>query len=197
MLDLLQDRWTFYFTVAAALAMAAPCFVWIKRKPATGLLCLAVSWQIAIVDSVLWIVNYFRVMGNYAWPNEAAATYNVLIAAPLSLVIPLVAIGVTLAMLPMNEVRGRRGFGLVVASCCICLDDLILLVLYISQLAMIEAQYEHDFYREAYSEMWKDRSEVQKQAVSTRNHGASRRTLPIVLRFLDDVSKTKQAATGA
>ncbi|NQV23169.1 MAG: hypothetical protein HQ518_02280 [Rhodopirellula sp.] len=158
MLDLLQDRWTFDFTVAAILAFAAPYFLWIKQKSATGLLCLAASWQIGIVDSVLWIVNYFRVMGNYNWPKEAAETYNVLIAAPLSLVLPLLVISVTLTTLPLREVRVSRGFGLVIASCCVCLADLILLILHISQLAMVEAEYEHDFYREAYSEMWKYRS---------------------------------------
>lgn len=163
MLDLLQERWTFCFTVAATLALAAPCFGWLKRKPTIGLLCLAASsWQIAIVDSVLWIVNYFREMGNYEWPQQAGGTYNALVTAPLSLVIPLLAIGVTLATFPMEEVKVRRGFALVAASCCVCLADLILLVLYISQLAMVEAQYEHDFYREAYSEMWKYRSEVQE-----------------------------------
>ena len=89
MLDLLQDRWTLLLTVAAILSLVSPYLLWIKRKPLLTMLCLVASWQTASVDSVLWIVNYFRVMGNYGWPKEAAETYNVLIAAPLSLVLPL------------------------------------------------------------------------------------------------------------
>ena len=95
----------------------------------------------------MWIVNDFREIASSNWQPKASDTYHGLVTAPLSLVIPLLVISVILTTFPLNEVRVRRGFGLVAASCCVCLTDLILLIIYISQLAMIEAEIEREFWR--------------------------------------------------
>lgn len=150
MLQLFADRWTFWFAVAVILALAAPCVLCAKRKPETGLILLAVSWQIAILDAVMWIVDGFRTLGSVRWPPRASETYHALITAQLSLVIPLLALGAVFVAFPLAEIRLRRTSRFFVTSCCLCLADLVFLILYVAQLAAIMADPEHQIYREAF-----------------------------------------------
>lgn len=141
MFDLFLDRWTFYFTVAAVTALAAPRLICIKRNLEAGLWCFAIAWQIAIADAILWIVNSFREMGQTrSVQHEAFRIYDMLVATPLSLVIPLLVAGVILAAYGQPKTSIRRGTCILCGSCCVILADLILVILYVSQLAMATAR---------------------------------------------------------
>jgi hypothetical protein len=133
MLSLFLDRCTFWFIVASMLAAAAIHISCVKKNLALALCCFAVAWQIAIVDSAIWILDSFREMGNFVVPR-GILIYEQLITSLFSLVSPLVA----LAAICVNDYPEQlvgRGPKLLFLSCCIGLVGLIFLLLTCSLMA--------------------------------------------------------------
>ena len=121
---------------AAILTLSAPVIIQFKRDTPTGFCCLAIGWQFAVLDAVLWLNLPFRVLGGL----RATGIYGPVVTSLFSLIIPLVALAAT-CVLPQQPARVLPwSTRILVASCCIVLLDLLMLIFVVSEFAQAVAR---------------------------------------------------------
>ena len=136
MLGSFTERCTVLLVVSAVCAVVAVRLVRNKPSVAAGMCCFAIAWHIASLDAALWIVDSFRSIG----PPSASDIHQSLITSLLSLPVPLLALAVMCVIGNFSGYPLGRGPLVMLASSCVALVDLILLLLVCSDVAIVAAR---------------------------------------------------------
>ena len=123
--------------LAVPVSMAIPYFVFRRRNLHAGMCCFVVAWQLLVWDAVRQLINLLGSLGAYqAWMVPVEEYWFGLIEPLLFLTVPLVFLCVSLMFSNEEEHQRSRSTRLLVLSCCLCLADLILLIIFLGILML-------------------------------------------------------------